>query len=449
MSAASLEHALVAAARRAYRAPDASLFPTAKRHLADCAGVALAGFAAGPVSRLDAALPSTSLADHARLLVSGRAVSPRDAALLTGMAAHFHDYDDDDPTLCVGHPTVPVFAVLAAIAGNTRATVRNALAAYVAGVETTMRIGAIVNPDHYDAGFHATATLGIFGGTMVAALLADASDDETVNALGIAASLSSGIKGNFGSDGKPLQVGAAAANAVMAADLARRGIRAAPGALFGTSGFCTVHHGRDAQRTIEGFGAPWGLEDPGLNIKLYPCCSSTHTAVDALFELIAEIGTTAEAIDAIDAWTGPDVPAILMYDVPANPLQGKFSLRYCLAAAAARGVLDLDAFEPDAFEAAAVRAMMARVHVHIDNELPRIPTGVTHASRVRITLRDGRAATRQIAEPLGSAARPMPDERLREKFLRCAARKLDATRAAQAFDTWSVLDRVRTPIGST
>jgi 2-methylcitrate dehydratase PrpD len=430
----SLELTLVEAARRAYRQPDPALFRIAKRHLIDCAAVALAALPVDAVKRLDGALPTSGGANAARLIGSGRPVAPRDAALLAGMAGHFHDYDDDDPALCVGHPTVPVFAALAAVAEGVGATMRDALAAYAAGVETTMRIGAIVNPRHYDAGFHATATLGVFGATMTAALLTGADDEQIVNALGLAASVSSGLKGNFGSDGKPFQVGAAAANGVLAAELGRRGLRAAPGALFGPAGFCTTHGGGDAHAVVMRFGEPWGLVDPGLNLKIYPCCSSTHTAADALFELMREGAIPSDDIDSIDAWIGPDVSAILIYDVPANPLQGKFSLRYCLAAAAALGTLDLAAFEPEAFTAPAVRSMLERVHVHVDPSLPRIPTGVTHASRVRVRRGDGREATRQIADPLGSARRPAPESMLREKFVRCAMLSLDAAHAARAFD---------------
>jgi len=432
---ASLEHALAAAARRAYRAPEPALFPIARRHLIDCAGVTLAALSLDAVKRLDAALPSFGGADAARLIGSGRTVAPRDAALFTGMAGHFHDYDDDDPALCVGHPTVPVFAALAAVADGTGATMRDALAAYVAAVETTMRIGAIVNPRHYDAGFHATATLGVFGAAMTAALLTGVDEDALVHTLGLAASLSSGLKGNFGSDGKPFQVGAAAANGVLAADLGGRGLRAAPGALFGPAGFCAMHRGGDPRNVVEHFGAPWGLVDPGLNLKIYPCCSSTHTAADALFELLREGAIPPDDIAAIDAWIGPDVPAILIYDVPENPLQGKFSLRYCLAAAAALGALDLAAFEPEALAAPAVQAMMARVRVQVDASLPRIPTGVTHAARVRVRRRDGRETSLQIADPLGSARRPVPEAVLREKFVRCANHhSLDAAHAAPAFD---------------
>ncbi len=243
MSTETVERRLVRAIRAACDNPDLSLFDTARRHLVDCAGVALAGAVASAVERVAKVVESCNAGQGGVLVGSGRRVSLRDAALVNGMAAHFHDFDDDDPALSVGHPTVPIFAALSAVAHEVPVTIDQAMAAYVAGVETTMRLGRVVNPGHYDAGFHATATLGIFGATAASARLVGLDDTAVEHALGLAASLSSGLKANFGSDGKPLQVGAAASNAILATRLAAAGIRAAPGALFGRSGFCAVHGG--------------------------------------------------------------------------------------------------------------------------------------------------------------------------------------------------------------
>jgi len=436
MTDRNLEVALVAAARAAFRDPDRALFPAARRHLLDCAGVALAGVVAAPVRSVADVAPTVATGARARLLGSGRAVTPRDAALINGMAGHFHDYDDDDPAISIGHPTVPVFAALTGTAELTGASAGAAIAAYLAGVETTMTMGRVINPAHYDAGHHATATLGIFGATMAASLLMELDDAEAAHALGLAASLASGLKGNFGSDAKPLQVGVAAGNGVWAAQLARAGVRAAPGALLGPAGFCAVHHGRDAAEAVAAFGRPFGFLSPGLNIKQYPCCSSAHTAVDALLEILAEGRLGPADVESIDAWIGPDVPAILIYDVPDNPLQGKFSLRYCLAAATRFGKLGLDEFEPAAFADRNLEGVLGCVGVHVDTGLPRIPTGVTHASRVRVRTRGGQEFVRQVADPFGSSARPLPDAALRKKFVHCAARCISEHAAERAYAGW-------------
>jgi 2-methylcitrate dehydratase PrpD len=102
---------------------------------------------------------------------------------------------------------------------------RDFLAAYVAGFETETRIARAVNFHHYDKGWHPTATLGIFGATAAASRLLELTQDQTATALAIAASFSSGLKANFGTMTKPLHVGHCARNGVMAAMLARAGMR--------------------------------------------------------------------------------------------------------------------------------------------------------------------------------------------------------------------------------
>jgi 2-methylcitrate dehydratase PrpD len=139
---------------------------------------------------------------------------------------------------------------------------RKVLLAHIAGVETMMRLGLVVNPDHYNSGWHATASLGVFGATVAAGLLMGLNDEELEHALGIAASMATGLKVNFGSDTKSLQVGAG--NGVTAAQLAAKGIRAATGPLFGTAGFlATAGSKRDPRPIIEAFGEPYGLGVPG------------------------------------------------------------------------------------------------------------------------------------------------------------------------------------------
>jgi len=437
LNRASTDRVLAHAVRESFARPPHALFAVARRHLIDCAGVALAGAMAPTVKAVRELMPVAGGVAAVRVPGATQSFGVRDAAIVNGMAAHFHDYDDDDPAISVGHPTAPVFAAICALAEGAGASMDTACAAYIAGVETTMRIGRVVNPQHYNAGWHATATLGVFGATVAAALLLELDGERIEHALGIAASLSAGLKCNFGSDVKPLQVGVAAGNGVFAAQVAKSGVRSAEGALFGPTGFCAVYGGQgDARAIIASFGEPYGLEQPGLNIKVYPCCSSAHTAVDGLLEILRDDRVAIGDIESIEAWIGPDVPAMLIYDVPRNPLEAKFSMRYCLAATVRHGGLGLEAFTPEALADPETARLIDRVRVSVDPALPPIPTGVTHRSRVRVNLRDGGNHQREIADPLGSAARPIPAAMLRQKFIQCAAPSLGPERAAHAFDTW-------------
>ena len=436
---AHVESLLAAMAIAAFRQPPQDLFDLAAVRMADCVGVAVAGRREEPVMALAASLDDGATNRNlARTLLSERLVHWRAAATVNGTAAHFHDYDDDDPLASVGHPSVTALAASLAVADALGSSGSDLVAAYICGVETTMRIGMTVNPDHYNAGWHATATLGVFGATVASGLLMALSEEELANALCIAASFCSGIKSNFGGDLKPLQVGNAAGNGLWAAELSQRGVKAAAGAAFGKSGVLAMMGGGAIDESvIAAFGAPWCLTNPGVNIKLYPCCSSSHTAIDAVLELMDQNGLSASDLKRIDVWVGKDVPNILIYDIPTTGLEGKFSLRYSVAAAAYGNGLSLSDFTNAALDRAGLRDLVNRTYQHVDPTfVPYGASGVTHQARVRIETTAGGVAEQTVLDPLGSTARPVSKLRVREKFLSCTSAVLGSSHADTAFTAW-------------
>ena len=86
---------------------------------------------------------------------------PSTAALINGAASHALDYDDVNFAMH-GHPTVTVVPALLALGEQKKASGRLFVESFVAGYETAGRIGRLVEPSHYDRGFHATATVGSF-----------------------------------------------------------------------------------------------------------------------------------------------------------------------------------------------------------------------------------------------------------------------------------------------
>ncbi|MGE3148416.1 MAG: MmgE/PrpD family protein [Pseudorhodoplanes sp.] len=410
----------------------------AARHIADFIGVLFAGMQVSEVRAFRSMLwqeqPRKNRGRNADLIVDPD-FSERENASYIGTAGHFHDYDDDEPAVLIGHPTIVVASTVFAVASAVDCDTRDALDAYIAGVEAAMTIGACVNPNHYNAGWHATASLGIFGAAVAAGILKGASDRQLVHTIGFAASQSSGLKGGFGSMAKPMQVGAACANAILATNLALAGQESAPGMVFGPSGFCAMHAPQtDYASAIARMGSPMSMDDPGFNIKLYPCCSSSHTAVDGALECATAETLTADDIARVDIWIGEDVPLILIYDFPENALQAKFCLRYPVAVALLRGDLTLDDFAEERIRDAEIDSLMRRIHVHLDPALPRAATGVTHCSRVVITTTDGRRVERFTEHPRGSAARPLSEQALRKKFVKCAAGSLGEQGAMRVFE---------------
>ncbi|HET9652227.1 MAG TPA: MmgE/PrpD family protein [Usitatibacter sp.] len=380
---------------------------------------------------------------------SHRRVAPLDAALINGTAAHALDFDDCSNTMC-GHPSVPVLPALFALADRDGACGRDFLTAYVAGVETECAIARGAGLAQYTHGWHPTSTLGVFGAAAASARLLGLDVEHTATALAIAASFASGIKANFGTMTKPLHVGHCARNGLFAALLAHEGLTANAEAFEHPQGYLELFNGEgrfDAAAMIEPWGAPFDLERPALAIKQYPCCASTHPAIDALLEIVREHGIGPAEVARIDAWIHERRLRHTNRPDPASALDAKFSVQYCLARALTDGAVRVEHFEESAVREARVRAVLPRIHA-APYTTEQFPADNHFAGEVKVTTTDGRVLGARVDQALGrSATRPLPAARLAEKFEACATRVLSvegAHRVREAIEGLEHLQDVRT-----
>jgi 2-methylcitrate dehydratase PrpD len=402
-----------------------------RRAALDTLGVMLAG-AAEPVARIVREVARVE-GGAALCTVVGTATktSPTWAALANGAAGHAHDFDDTSFAL-MGHPSVPLLAALMAAGEADMADGATVALGYVIGFEIDAALGAVLNPAHYERGWHATATLGTLGCAAACARVLGLDLPQTRHALGIAASLASGVKENFGSMTKPFHAGHAARNGVLAATLAREGMTASEAALDGPQGYLGAAGERPDARALaealEGLGRRWHLVESGVAVKPYPSCALTHSAVDALLDLRQQHRFAADDVEAIEVGVGHVTPTVLIHAEPVTALQRKFSMPYCAAAAAAEGRLDIASFRDGDVESAAVRALMGRVRMVVDPALPdRL---AQHAwSRVTVRLRGGAVLASPPRGARGHHDQPLSEAALREKFLACATAAIDRTEA--------------------
>jgi 2-methylcitrate dehydratase PrpD len=396
----------------------------------DTVGVALAG-AAEPASR---AVQTVVAAEGGACGVLGTRLraSVDDAALANGTAAHALDYDD----MCfvsLAHPSAPLVAGLLAAGESIGAGGSRLIDAYVIGFEVEARLGRLMNPRHYQRGWHCTSTLGAIGVAAACSRLFGLDAPAAGHALAIAASAASGLKENFGTMVKPLHAGLAARDGVLAARLARSGMTASELALDGPQGFLRA---MDSERTDLGreaadLGVRWEIVDTGITVKLYPSCAGTHPSLDALLSLREHERITSDQVDRIDIDVDRIVPTILIYDRPATGLEGKFSLPFCAAAAIVFGQVGVATFEPECLSDPRVTSLMARVRMTVDPALGVDAPSLTQA-RVRVHLRDGRTVTGAANGARGYPDNPASDAELETKFLSCAARTIPEPQARQA-----------------
>lgn len=405
----------------------------AKVGILDTVGVTLAG-AAEDATRI--ALGVTGAGNGPSLVFGhARRIGALDAALVNGTASHALDFDDCNNTLG-GHPSAPILPALFALADETGASGEAFIAAYVAGFETECKLSMAVNFYQYTKGWHPTATLGVFGSAAACAHLLKLSVEKTAVALSIAASFSSGLKSNFGTMTKPLHVGHCSRNGLLAALLARDGFTAGPQAFEHKQGYFEVFNGAgnyDAAKTIPAWANPLDITRPGIAIKSYPCCGSTHPAIDCMLELVRQHNLKPDNVARIDSWTHPRRLEHTNRPDPQSSLDAKFSVQYTLARALQDRTVKIEQFEGDNWKDSATRALLPKIHA-TTYTTAQFPADNHFGAEVKVTLTDGRVVSVKTDQALGrSVDKPLPEDKLKEKFDNCAARALSADNVARLY----------------
>jgi 2-methylcitrate dehydratase PrpD len=413
----------------------------------DTVGVALAGSVERAPTAVEEVMGLRPDSGPCLIIGTRRRASPLDAALVNGTAAHALDFDNTAKSLG-GHASAVIVPALIAAGEDSGAGGRELILAHAAGFEVGAAIGRCVNPEHSEKGWHPTATIGVFAVTAACARLLQLTVEQTATALGLATSLSAGIKANFGTMTKPFHAGQCARGGLFAALLAREGFTANPGAFEHKQGFFNVFAGvghYDAGRALDGWGA-WEIVKPGASYKLYPCCYSTHSAVEAMLNLVRRDGPfDASKIARIDTRIHARGLAHTDRPDPKSDLEAKFSVQYCVARAARDGRVVLEHFESDAWREPAMRELVKRSHATpYEGELFNADDPMD--AEVTITLTDGRMYSEKVDRPLGRTSdNAIAPEHLKEKFEDCAARVLGPATVAAAYRTMESLER----LGST
>jgi len=415
----------------------AEVVQVAKEHILDNFGVTLAG-SSEACSRITR--ETLVVGEGPSSIIGTRDKRPAYlAALANGVAGHALDYDDTQlstsPEAVYGlltHPSTPVLSAAAAVAEEVHASGKQLIVAYVAGVEVACRVADAINPRHYQAGFHSTGTVGTIGAAIAAGHLLGLDRERMATAIGIAASMASGLRENFGTMTKPLHGGRAGSNGVAAAYLARNGFTASNHVLEARRGFFSAAGGGFDEEKIAGrLGRPFFLTSPGVSIKPYPSGSLSHPAQDLILDIVLNNDITPDYVERVEVGTNSNVLNALIYPRPTTDLEGKFSMEYCMAAGIVYRRAGLHEFTDEAVNDERIRDMLPRISVQVDPELEKM--GYQHVrTRVRVVTRDGHEYSGEAEWAKGYPQKPLPQAELEGKFLECAQTVLSEGQSAQA-----------------
>lgn len=436
--------------------PEAVLDRAAK-HVADTIGVILAGLNSDLAPPLRKYIKASGASGASRVVGWGDATSPEVAALANGALAHALDYDDAN-TAMRGHPSAIAVGALLASPEAAGMTGKQLLEAYTIGVECATRISRAMGlGPHNNPGWHITATMGVFASTAAMAKIRGLDEHQIRMALGVVASMSSGIQRNFGTMTKPLHAGIAARSGLTAVTLAQSGWTAYESVFDGPVAFPAVFGTGDADVTmIEGsLGKPFVFAEPqfGMNLKLYPCCYGNARPIEAIEKMFGGKKVDPSTIEKIELWTLPNGLRPLLYSRPTTGLEGKFSGEYNIAAAIVDAQVNFATFTDEMVNRPEIQALIERTTQHEHERcnvgengeiLPNtFGIGTRGFIELIVTMKDGRVLTEKVYASKGSAVRPLDWADVEAKFLDCAKEgSIDAGAAKKVISSLQSLSSV-------
>jgi 2-methylcitrate dehydratase PrpD len=409
--------------------------------ITDCVGVALVGSKEPLAHHLLKVLTGKGSSNGgACLFGSKRKAGWAEAALYNGSLAHAIDYDDTSHP-AHAHPSCVLVPTLFSLGKYSKADGRVLITAYVTGLEMEGRIARAINIGHYAKGWHATSTFGALGAAAAGAKLLGLDAQRARWGLGIAGSGACGLRANFGTMTKPLHAGLAAQHGVMAALLAEKGFTATEDILENRTGYLEVFAGADKPR-LEVFsrtGDPLEITTQyGLGLKPFPSCGATHTPIEAALEIAKEI--KGEEIREVVVGVNEMAPNIVVYREPQTPLQGKFSIHFCVAVALLKQKVDRATFSEAVIRDPAIRQLIGKTKMEIDE---RVRHNTEFGSVVKVTCASGRTVERMVPLAKGKPERWMSQEELKAKFMDCAQEVLSKKKATSAFEALQEIQKIR------
>jgi 2-methylcitrate dehydratase PrpD len=407
----------------------------ARQCILDYLGVALAG-AEDPLVRIlldemaeAGGSPQASVIGHEARLPA------LSAALVNGAASHALDYDDVNMAM-PGHPSVAILPGLLALAELKGSSGRDVIAAFVAGYETACRIGAALQPGHYNLGFHSTGTVGSFGAATACARLLGLDAERTAVALGIVGTQAAGLKSQFGTMCKPFHAGKAAQNGLLAARLAQRGFSSRTDIVECVQGFALTH-GPDFVPEAALATPEAGFHVLANLFKYHAACYFTHAPIECARRLRVEQRLTPDMIAGIKIRIDASCDRVCNIPVPVDGLQSKFSLRQTVAMALA-GVdtASLGAYSAENAREPGLMQLSDRVRFEWQEGWPQT------LSEIEIELVDGRRISARHDAGVPAADIAAQGERLAAKFDALVAPVLGAPRGRELREMISDFDNL-------
>jgi 2-methylcitrate dehydratase PrpD len=250
---------------------------------------------------------------RATVWVNGQRGSYIDTAWVNCLLVHSMLHDDTQTVHVQGHMGSVIIPTAFAVAEQEGKSGREVLAAIVAAYEIAGRIGAKSCQTMVDHGFRGSGIFGTFAAAVAAGKLLGLNEEQLKHAINCASTFSAGTleASNCGTGEWRFQNGAAVRNGIIAALLAKGGLKAAETALDGERGFFWAFGGPDLRSKIvdemdeitESLGKEFEISTN--EFKPFATCGFNEIGVDIVVAMVKQHRIKADDIDKITVWVHP------------------------------------------------------------------------------------------------------------------------------------------------
>jgi 2-methylcitrate dehydratase PrpD len=356
------------------------------------------------------------------------------AALVNGTMSHALDYDDAHNVVRT-HPSAPLVPALFAVAEYFQLPGKELITAFVAGYETTVRIGRALGKEYYERGWHATSVLGRFGAAAGTARLLRLPPDKTAVALGLAATQAGGLRDVFGTMGKAFHAGKAASDGLFAAILAKEGFTAPGDMLEEKKAFSEVlSREYNPELIVKGLGMEYGVGE--VNFKPYAACLLVHPVVDAVLAIRTDHRPDPDQIEKIDIRVAPLNLKVTGDFNPQTGFEAKFSLPMAGAMALVFGNVNHSLFTHSVVHDPSVRRLMGVMQAASDASMDE------NEAVVSIVMKNGQRYSSHITAPKGNPGNPMTFVELASKVRDLSAQVLTPKAVERVVHTVTCLEEL-------
>ncbi len=414
----------------------------ARLHILDALGLAFASTVQDYASTTLAGMSALAGSGDCRVIGATPRLPVRDAALVNAVLIHGLDFDDTHLASII-HPTCTSLPVALSLGEHLGASGADLLAAFLAGAESSIRIGLAVDGGFHHVGYHATGVVSHFASAVTAGRLLELDAAQITAAQGINGSTASGIQ-VFLEEGawtKRFHPGWGAVAGITAAYLAQAGFKGPTRPYEGKFGLFDTHLHEPAKLAAmtDGLGSTWHFAETAL--KPYPVCHFIHGCADAAIELHGEI-SGAEIVGVRAFLAEPTLhivaePAVAK-ESAATEYEAKFSAQFVVAACLLKGRFNLPDLLPEAIADPATQALAKKVKCFADPD-SAFPT--YFSGGLEVTLGDGRVLSRHVRINSGAGEKAMNEAAVSAKFLASAGLAIAYGRAEAIRD--AVLDLER------